>query len=263
MVCSPTPTHVPYITTCIEKNIPVFCEKPVDLNIEKIIELEKAVSRTNHFVQIGFNRRFDPDFRRLKKSVDEGSLGKIHQITIVSRDPGLPTMEYIASSGGMLLDMSIHDFDMCRYLSGSSVIELFCTGSVRVDERLIAYNDFDTATTVLVLENGISCTVINSREALYGYDQRIEVFGTKGMITVDNLLEHRLSIHTRDGQSQGRPESFFLERYAASYQEELEDVLERILNNRSPSVTLTDARLATEIAIKAQDSIQNKKNITF
>ena len=254
LICSSTPSHFEIILECCKRNIHVFCEKPVDLNIHKIADLKNEIAQAGIRFQVGFNRRFDPDFKALKSKILLGKVGQVHQITFFSRDPGLPNMEFIKTSGGMLFDQTIHDFDMARYLSGSEVTDVFTTGSVRVDQRLHDYNDIDTATTILKLENGITCTIINSREAIYGYDQRIEVFGTHGNLRVKNVTEHGLQFDGKNGNTNAPPMAFFLERYAASYKIEVNDFIRAIIEKKEPTATIDDALEATKIAIAAQKS---------
>ncbi len=255
-ICSPTPTHFEIIKYCSEKKIHVFCEKPVDLNIEKIKLLKQIISKSGIICQVGFNRRFDPDFAFIKYRIKSGEIGMIHQITITSRDPGLPSMDYIASSGGMMMDMTIHDFDMCRFLTGAEVSSIYTTGSVLIDQRLKNYNDIDTAASLITLTNGATCTIVNSRAAVYGYDQRIEVFGSLGMISVDNIQESRTKLWAHRGVTASRPLNFFLERYAASYKIEMESFINAVINNDKVKVDIEDTLQATLIAEMAIQSIK-------
>ncbi len=260
-ICSPTPTHYEIIAECCQLGIDVFCEKPIDLDLGRIQELKKYIDESGIILQVGFNRRFDPDFSSLKNSLEEKALGKIYQITITSRDPGFPSLDYIASSGGMFMDMTIHDFDMCRFLTGSEISEIYTKGQIRINQELTKYNDIDTATTILTFQNEITTTIINSRDAIYGYDQRIEVFGSKGLITVDNHRINNISIADYDGKKANRPVSFFLERYALSYIAEVDEFIKTILRRGKPSVSIDDALKATEIAVYANQSLALKKVI--
>ncbi len=256
LICSPTPTHFDILAYCCDRQIDVFCEKPVDLDIEKVNVINSLVRKKGIICQVGFNRRFDPDFSFLKDRINNGDIGQVYQITITSRDPGLPSMSYIASSGGMLMDMTIHDFDMFRFLSDAKVKSVYTSASVLVDERLKAYNDIDTATTLLSTTSGITCTIINSRSSAYGYDQRIEVFGSEGMLSVDNNHEHRTKLWSPSGQSSSKPLNFFLERYARSYKHEIDAFLDCIKNKKDAPVTIDDALKATQIARMAMESIK-------
>lgn len=261
-ICSPTPTHVALIQVCCKMGIHVFCEKPIDLDLEKIQKLAIDTKKSGIALHVGFNRRFDPDFARLKQKIDSGQIGQIHQITITSRDPGLPSMDYISTSGGMISDMTIHDIDMALYLTGATIKEVYSKGQIRIEPELKAYNDIDTATSVLTFDNQTTCTIINSRQTVYGYDQRIEVFGSQGMISVGNQLIDRLSISGPEGQQFSPPEPFFLERYAASYRVETDDFITRLQLDQSPSVTLKDAIRASEIALMINESIQNQRVVS-
>lgn len=261
MICSPTPTHIEIIKYCCKKGVHIFCEKPVDLHLENIVRIGKKVKANNISLQVGFNRRFDPDFAQLKKRISEKEIGELYQITIFSRDPGLPTMDYIASSGGMMMDMTIHDFDMCRFLTDSEVSEVYAKGQIRVDKRLRKHEDIDTATVLLTMKNMVTCTIQNSRSSVYGYDQRIEVFGSKGMITVDNNNAHRMHVWTSDGAQSAPPLNFFLERYASSYKIELDAFVNSIVSQSKVPVSLEDALKATTIATLANQSIDKGQPI--
>ena len=261
-ICSSTPSHIPIIQYCCEKNIDVFCEKPLDLELEKIIAIKESIGKSGINLQVGFNRRFDPDFSLLKKKILEGQIGEIHQIVITSRDPGLAPLDYIASSGGMFLDMTIHDFDMARFLTDSEVKEVYAKGQIRMYPEIAAYEDIDTATVVLTFDNDATCTIINSRKAEYGYDQRIEVFGSKGMLMASNKFEHRLQYWGSESVMISKPEHFFLERYARAYKIESDEFMKMISTKGPVSVGVEDALRATEIAVFANQSMQSSKVIT-
>ena len=261
VICSPTPTHEPIISSCVSRGIHIFCEKPVDLDVAVIRRIEQNIEDNNIILQVGFNKRFDPDFSLLKKRIASGSLGEIFQITLFSRDPGLPPMEYIASSGGMLMDMTIHDFDMCRFLTGSEIKQVFTIGQRRISDELAEYDDIDTATSILEFQNGTICTILNSREASYGFDQRIEVFGSKGMLSVSNYPTNRILDWSSDGVAAAKPLPFFLERYATAYRLEIEAFVETVQNKNKPPVNIKDALKATEIASMANQSMKLNKPI--
>ena len=261
-ICSSTPSHFPIIQYCCEKNIDVFCEKPLDLEIDKIVEIKNRVDKSGIRLQVGFNRRFDPDFILLKQKIVDGQIGEIHQIVITSRDPGLAPLDYIASSGGMFLDMTIHDFDMARFLTDSEVKEVYAKGQIRMYPEIAPYDDIDTATVVMTFDNDATCTIINSRKAEYGYDQRIEVFGSKGMLMATNSLEHRLQFWGSDAIMGAKPEHFFLERYARAYQIENDDFMKTLSAKGHVSVGVEDALRATEIALFANQSMRTSKVIS-
>jgi len=245
IIGSPTPTHYDIIKSCCTMGINIFCEKPVDLDISKVRDISAMVERSGVLLQVGFNRRFDPDFSALKSHINEGLIGDIHQVTLFSRDPGLPSMDYIATSGGMMMDMTIHDFDMSRYLTGAEVNTVYTVGQVLIEDGLKKFNDIDTATTVLACDNGAVCTIHNSRSAVYGYDQRIEVFGSKGMLSADNTYQTQLRHWDSTGSTTTPPLNFFLER----------DFLSHLTDRTSPSVSIEDAIRATEVAIAANQSM--------
>ncbi len=256
IICTPTPTHFDILNYCCDMNIDVFCEKPVDLDIEKVTKINALATKSGIICQVGFNRRFDPDFAYLKERINNGDIGQVHQITITSRDPGLPSLSYIASSGGMLMDMTIHDFDMFRFLSDAEVKSVYTSASIKIDERLKEYSDVDTATTLLSATNGITCTIINSRSAAYGYDQRIEVFGSEGMLSVDNNHEHGTKLWTSNGATSSKPQNFFLERYAKSYKHEIAAFFDCIASKKDVPININDALKATQIARMAMESIE-------
>jgi len=260
-ICSSTPSHYPIIKYCCEKKIDVFCEKPLDLQIERIHQIKELVDQSGIILQVGFNRRFDPDFALLKKRIADGDVGDLHQITIISRDPDLPSMEYIAASGGIFNDMTIHDFDMAHHLTGSEVVEVYAKGQRRIDKTLMEYNDIDTATVVLTFANETTCTIINSRRAVYGYDQRIEVFGSKGSLSVGNVQENRVEFWSHSGIRGAKVVNFFLERYQQTYALELEDFIETVGQRRQPSVDVDDALRASEIAVLANESLKTNSSV--
>ncbi len=186
VICSPTDTHARYIVDAAKAGKHVFCEKPVDLSIEVIKGAVKAAATAGVKLMIGFNRRFDPNFLKIKQLVVDGKIGDPHILKITSRDPAPPPAEYSAVSGGMFMDMTIHDFDMARYIAGSEVTEVYTKASVLVDPAIGKAGDVDTAIITLTFANGAIGVIDNSRKAVYGYDQRVEIFGSKGMACADN-----------------------------------------------------------------------------
>ena len=190
IICSPSKYHVEQIKELSKATKNIFCEKPLGLSIKEIMEVKSLVDSKNLNLHIGFNRRFDPDFSSLKSSVVSGEIGDIHMIKIISRDPSPPPISYIEKSGGMFLDMTIHDFDMVKYLSGVEISEVYAKGDCFIDPEIKKANDIDTAVINMTLKNGVLATIQNSRKAVYGYDQRIEVLGSKGTLIVGNKLLH-------------------------------------------------------------------------
>ena len=195
IICSPSNYHVEQIKELSKATKNIFCEKPLGLSIKEIMEVKSLVDSKNLNLHIGFNRRFDPDFSSLKSSVVSGEIGDIHMIKIISRDPSPPPISYIEKSGGMFLDMTIHDFDMVKYLSGVEISEVYAKGNCFIDPEIKKANDIDTAVINMTLKNGVLATIQNSRKAVYGYDQRIEVLGSKGTLIVGNKLLNLSLIH--------------------------------------------------------------------
>ena len=257
IIAAPTDMHVDYIVRSAEAGKAVMCEKPLALNTA---EAQHCIDRVGHLpltIQIGFNRRFDPSHHSLQQALVSGEIGALEQLVITSRDPGPPPAEYIARSGGLFKDMTIHDFDMARWLLQEPVASVYAQGHCLVDPEIGAVGDIDTATVVMRTVSGKQCTILNSRRAVYGYDQRIEAHGEKGMLLSDNHREHSL-LHFRK-ESAGAPaplQNFFLDRYADSYRLELVEFLNAVKAGRPASVTLQDGLEALRLAEAAQRSLQ-------
>ncbi|WP_273565308.1 inositol 2-dehydrogenase [Maribacter halichondriae] len=186
LICSPSDTHADYAIRAAESGKALFCEKPIDMSLERATEVVTKVKENNVPMMVAFNRRFDPDFAKVRKLLAEGKIGTIHSLHIISRDPGPPPIDYIKQSGGLFKDMTIHDFDMARFIMGCEVTEVFATGSCQVDKEIGEVGDIDTAMILLRFENGATAVIENSRKAVYGYDQRLEVFGSKGLLKIEN-----------------------------------------------------------------------------
>ena len=193
LICSPSDTHADYAIQAAESGKAIFCEKPIDMSLERATEVVAKVEEKNLPIMVAFNRRFDPDFAKVRTLVAEGKIGNIQSLHIISRDPGPPPIEYIKQSGGLFKDMTIHDLDMARYIMGCEVTEVYATGSCRVDPAIGEVGDIDTATLVLRFENGATAVIENSRKAVYGYDQRLEVFGSNGVLKIENPLMTNVS----------------------------------------------------------------------
>ena len=209
IVASSTDTHVEICQAAAKAGKHIFCEKPIALDLKKIDETLTIVEKASVKFQVGFNRRFDASFRRVREAVASGEIGEPHILHITSRDPAPPPIEYVKVSGGIFLDMTIHDFDMARYLIDDEVVEIFAVGGVRVDPKIGEVGDIDTAIITLRFQNGVLATIDNSRKAIYGYDQRVEVFGSKGMITVGNPLTDTVTISESEGSHTASPPYFF------------------------------------------------------
>jgi len=254
LICSPTPTHADFIERAAKAGKHVFCEKPIDLDPTRIRRTLDVVERAGVKLQVGFNRRFDPTFARVRREVAGGSVGDIHLIRITSRDPEAPPVDYVASSGGIFLDMTIHDFDMVRFLSSSEIVEVHAYGEVLVDPAIGEAGDVDTAVTTLRLANGALAVIENSRQAVYGYDQRVEVFGSGGSAEAFNEKPAQVQLSTADGVRLEKPLYFFLERYQASFVAELEAFFSCVRDDSPPPVDGRDGLMSVMAAVAATRS---------
>ncbi|MGL4986671.1 MAG: inositol 2-dehydrogenase [Treponemataceae bacterium] len=261
MVCSSTDTHAQISIEAAQKGKHIFCEKPIDPNIDRIIEVQKAVEKAGVQFQTGFNRRFDKNFKRVKELSTTGALGNIEIIKITSRDPAPPPVSYIKVSGGLFMDMMIHDFDMACFQAGSPVTEVYAKGAVRVDPEIGKAGDIDTALVTLSFENGIICVIDNSRRACYGYDQRLEVFGSKGAGCAENERETNVSILTENGVISDKPVYFFLERYMQAYGDEVKSFVESIIKNKPVQVGLDAGLWSIVIAKAAKKSLEENRPV--
>jgi myo-inositol 2-dehydrogenase / D-chiro-inositol 1-dehydrogenase len=253
-ICSSTDTHAQIVVEAAAAGKHIFCEKPIDHDLAKIDVALEAVQKAGVKLQIGFNRRFDANFRKVRQMVAEGKVGKPHILRITSRDPAPPPVSYVKVSGGMFLDMTIHDFDMARYLIGSEVVEVYTAAGVMVDPAIGQAGDVDTALITLRFENGAIGTIDNSRQAVYGYDQRVEVFGSGGMVSADNNLQDRHVYSTADGIHSAKPLYFFLERYMDSFITEMKEFVQSIQEDKTPPVTGIDGRIPVLIGMAARKS---------
>ena len=261
IICSPSNYHVEQIKELSKATKNIFCEKPLGLSIKEIMEVKSLVDSKNLNLHIGFNRRFDPDFSSLKSSVVSGEIGNIHMIKIISRDPSPPPISYIEKSGGMFLDMTIHDFDMVKYLSGVEISEVYAKGDCFIDPEIKKANDIDTAVINMTLKNGVLATIQNSRKAVYGYDQRIEVLGSKGTLIVGNKLLHGVIKGTKDGFTSANPKNFFIDRYKESYQIEIADFIRSMSGETVNHADVDDGLHALKSGLAANKSLWQKKPI--
>lgn len=261
IICSSTDTHSQLIEEAAGAGKHIFCEKPIDFDLARIDEALEKVKKYGVKLQVGFNRRFDPNFRRTWELIHEGKIGKPHILRITSRDPEPPPVDYIKVSGGIFLDMTIHDFDMARYLIGSEVEEVYTVAGVMVDPAIGRAGDLDTVVVTLKFKNGAVGTIDNSRKAVYGYDQRVEVFGSGGMIGVSNNKPNTVRLSTSDSIKEDLPFFFFLERYIDSYIAEMKEFIRCIAEDESPSVTGNDGRLAVVIGKAASLSYAENRPV--
>ena len=253
-ICSSTDTHARIVIEAAAAGKHIFCEKPIDHDLAKIDAALEAVQKAQVKLQIGFNRRFDANFRKVRQMVAEGKVGKTHILRITSRDPAPPPVSYVKVSGGMFLDMTIHDFDMARYLIGSEVVEVYVAAGVMVDPGIGEAGDVDTAVITLRFENGTIGTIDNSRQAVYGYDQRVEVFGSGGMVSTLNNLPDSHTYSTSDGVHSAKPLYFFLERYMDSFITEMKEFAQCIQEDKTPPVTGIDGRIPVLMGMAAKRS---------
>ncbi|MFC2108635.1 inositol 2-dehydrogenase [Candidatus Bipolaricaulota bacterium] len=261
LICSSTDTHASLVEQAAKAGKHIFCEKPIALDLSAIDQALEIVAATGVSLQIGFNRRFDPNFAEAKRLVDEGALGAVHIVRITSRDPEPPSPGYVASSGGMFLDMTIHDFDMARFIVGSEVDEVYAIGGVLIDPAIGDAGDIDTAIVTLRFATGALGSVDNSRQAVYGYDQRLEVFGEKGQISVGNPKPHTAVQSLVHGDSAPPLLHFFLERYSDSFVAEIQAFVDAIQHEVEPPVTGIDGRAPVEIALAAKRSLMEGRPI--
>ena len=255
MVCSSTESHVELVVEAARAGKDVFCEKPLAIDLEDIDRALAAVGEAGTRLQVGFNRRFDPDFARLRALVAEGAVGGAQLLRITSRDPEPPPVEYVERSGGLFLDMLIHDFDMARFLVGAEVEEVFAAAAVLVDPAIGEAGDVDTAVVTLRFEGGCLGTIDNSRRAVYGYDQRAEVFGSRGMVSNRNRAATTAVRAGPEGSVEPPPLRFFMDRYIAAYEAQLASFVAALQSDREPAVTGEDARRATLLALAAKRSV--------
>ncbi|WP_293449926.1 inositol 2-dehydrogenase [Planktotalea sp.] len=257
VIGTPTTTHYDLIHEAAAAGKAIFCEKPVDLSVDRIRECLKAVEKACVPFMTAFNRRFDPSFAHLQKQIADQVIGNVEIVTILSRDPSPPPAEYIKSSGGIFRDMMIHDLDMARFLLGEDPVELTAAGSCLVDPAIGAQGDFDTAVVTLKTASGKLCQISNSRRATYGYDQRIEVHGSLGMLRAHNMLENSVEIATSIGFSSAAAQPFFLERYAAAYRAEMEHFVDHITRGVEMTPSGEDGLKAQVLADAADASARD------
>ena len=261
LICSSTNTHADISLETIAAGKHVFCEKPVSQDIAKIREVMEKLKGTKLKYQVGFNRRFDHNFEAVRAAVANGDVGDVHIVRITSRDPAPPPPEYAAVSGGMFLDMTIHDFDMVRYLTASDVVEVFANGAVLVDPLIGKAGDIDTAIISLKMANGALAVIDNSRKAAYGYDQRAEVFGSKGQASVSNDTNSSLILSSETGIHAEKPLYFFLERYMASFTKEVRMFVQAIEQDCPVPVDINDGLQPVLIAAAALRSLKEHRPV--
>ncbi len=256
MICSPTFTHADYIERAATLGRPVFCEKPIDLSAARVRVCLDAVERAGIPLMVGFNRRFDPHFAALKRRLDADEIGQLEMLTIISRDPSPPPLDYVARSGGLFRDMMIHDLDMARFLLGEEPVELFAAAACLVDPAIAEEGDVDTAMVTLRTASGKMCQISNSRRATYGYDQRIEAHGSGGLLRAGNMTATTVELANGQGFTTDPALPFFLERYAAAYRAELDAFIAAITDATPPTPDGADGLAALVLADAATRSAE-------
>jgi len=260
-ICTPTDTHAKVAIAAAKAGKDIFCEKPIDFDIKRVEEVLAEVKRAGVSFQVGFNRRFDPNFVQAKKATLSGDIGHVHVIKITSRDPEAPPLSYVKSSGGIFVDMTIHDFDMARFLAGSEPVQIFAVGDALINKEIMQYDDIDTAIITIKFENGAMAVIDNSRQAAYGYDQRIEVFGSKGMVKCENNTATQTTLFTKYGVIKDKPLYFFLERYQESFEEELVQFFNAIETGQETPVVGKDGLVALLMGIAAKKSLKENRPV--
>jgi myo-inositol 2-dehydrogenase/D-chiro-inositol 1-dehydrogenase len=261
VIASATPTHVDLLTRAVRAGKAVLCEKPIDLDLTRVDRCWTEIAALDPTVMVGFNRRFDPSFREVHDRIARGDIGRLEQLTIVSRDPAPAPREYLAVSGGLFRDMTIHDFDLARFFLGE-VVEVYATGANLVADYIAELGDIDSAVVVLRGADGALCHITNSRRSVFGYDQRLEAFGSTGMLSVGN--QHQTSVRLSNAtQTEAAPEylNFFLDRYTTAYRAELNHLITAMGNGRQPSPGFADGREALALADAAMESLQTGRQV--
>jgi myo-inositol 2-dehydrogenase/D-chiro-inositol 1-dehydrogenase len=259
IVASSTDTHLDYAVRAHAAGKAVFCEKPIDLDLGRARAAADSLKGARLF--LGFNRRFDPNFRALKAGLDAGRVGALESLQITSNDPAPPPVAYVKVSGGLFKDMAIHDFDMARWLLGEEPVEVFAWGSSLVDPAIAAAGDIDTARTVLKTASGRLCVIANSRRSGFGYDQRIEAYGAAGMIRADNVTESTVRVWTEQGAQADRFQNFFLDRYAMAYRAEMAHFADILDGKATPEIGYADGVAALALAEAAAESMRSGKPV--
>ena len=255
IIGTPTDTHYQLIHDAAAAGKAIFCEKPIDMSAERIRDCIVVVKKANVAFLTAFNRRFDPNFSDIQARIAAGEIGDVELITILSRDPAPPPISYIKSSGGLFRDMMIHDFDMARFLLGEEVTSIFAVGSSLVDPEIGAAGDIDTAAVTLSTASGKICQISNSRRASYGYDQRLEVHGSKGMLRAENTLKNGVEVATQNGFQKAPAQHFFLERYEEAYRLEMAHFIDALNSGQTPSPSASDGLQAQLLADAAAQSL--------
>ena len=261
LICTPTDTHADLIERFARAGKAIFCEKPVDLSLQRVKDCLQVVADTDTFLMVGFQRRFEPDFNVLKDAIDEGRIGKVEMISLTSRDPSPPPYDYIERCGGIFRDMTIHDFDVARWLLGEEVETVLAAASVLVDPKIGELGDYDSVNVILRTASGAQCTINNSRRATYGYDQRIEVHGSQGAVSAINHAEARVEFAGPQGYTRPPNQHFFITRYAGAYAAEIEAFVKALSDGAKPPVSGYDGLMALALADAANLSVADGRAV--
>ncbi|WP_305987674.1 inositol 2-dehydrogenase [Roseibium sp. MMSF_3544] len=261
IICTPTDMHADLIEQFARAGKAIFCEKPIDLSIERTKSCLKTVEECDAVLMLGFNRRFDPHFQAVRAAIDADRIGEVEMVQIISRDPGAPPPSYIQKSGGIFRDMTIHDFDMARFLLGEEVTTVYATASVLVDPEIGKLGDYDSAMVVLTTASGKQCSISNSRRATYGYDQRIEVHGSKGAVAAENQRPVAIEVATAEGYVRPPLHDFFMTRYTEAYAAEIAAFVYAIENNVAPHPSGEDGLKALTLAEAALKSVAERRSV--
>jgi myo-inositol 2-dehydrogenase / D-chiro-inositol 1-dehydrogenase len=263
LIATSTDTHSDLIEAATAAGKAVLCEKPVDLSLDRARACLKKASSTGKPVMIGFNRRFDPNFAALKAAFDSGEIGKGELLSVTSFDPAPPPIAYVKVSGGLFRDMTIHDFDMAQWIMGGLPKTVTAKGSCLVDPEIAAAGDVDTAVITLTYADGRVAVIRNSRRAVYGYDQRVELLGSAGLLQAENVLEHTVRKSTTQGAVSAKPTYFFLERYMPAYAAEWSAFVNAVIEGLEVPVTLADGIAALAVAEAATESAKSGQTVEF
>jgi myo-inositol 2-dehydrogenase / D-chiro-inositol 1-dehydrogenase len=261
VICTPTDTHADLIEQFVKAGKAVFCEKPIDLSLARVKQCLEVVKKNKGTLMVGFNRRFDPHFAAVRGEIDKGSVGAVEMVTITSRDPGAPPLDYIARSGGIFRDMTIHDFDMARFLLGEEVTEVSAMAAVLVDPAIGKAGDSDSVQVMLKTATGKMAVISNSRRATYGYDQRIEVHGSKGVVSAENQRAVSIEVATGAGYTRPPLHDFFMTRYTEAYAAEIAGFIDAVQGKAKASPSGEDGLLALALAEAALKSVAEGRTV--
>ena len=263
VICTPTDTHAELIEKFARAGKAIFCEKPIDLSLARVKACLKVVRDTKAVLMVGFNRRFDPHFGAVRAAIDAGTIGAVEMVTIISRDPGAPPYDYITRSGGIFRDMTIHDFDMARFMLGEEISAVSAQASVLTDPNIAKLGDFDSVSVMLTTASGKHCTISNSRRATYGYDQRVEVHGSLGSVAAENQRPVSIEVATAAGYTRPPLHDFFMTRYTDAYAAEIAAFVAAVADKGAASPSGEDGLVALALAEAALQSVAEKRTVSM